>query len=692
MRKAILALLFIFAGVASASAQVGSSQVTATGSFTVAATDVITLKAQIVSCGNGQLPIYMGQPISLTPNQTAAAPFTASNTGSSQTVVFTVPGNDQITCGTQNYSLYAITWYDNGFPLAPTQTYRFVDASSQVLYNLAPISFIPPVLLNAAGALCPANTPVFSGFNANYMIQCGVAGTSSGLPITGGTLQGSLIIPYPYTLTATKINGVVEASQYPGAPDACLQIRNAEVAALAAAGAGNPAFVDATGIQGTQQCGTNMFASFSGYGGNVPVNLTVNLGAVHFMATVGQHIVNSGIRIHGQGRFATQYQYVGTSTIAQGIFYVDGTTGTAAPYNGSGLIGFDMSGMFVYGQSSNAVDAIQFVLVNRSRLEDIATWGVTGSGIHTYGAVTDTFIDFSCSVADAAYIGIQNGIYNTPTDGLTFDHYSTIQTTNGTVIDARAEGVTSAGWYLISANQMHFSAGTSESNASGIYIASGSKANTFTDPDIEANTGNATGVDVADLGQQNYYFNPIFDSPCSGACTAGASFGGGGGQYIFGDAELLSGIAGSVNVIGVNSNFASNSGTTTVRTLAATSGATSAGFAVGSALTVGTTLAVSGTTSTHAVLNATGIQYVTGTACTITGGAIGNNCTTAVTLPVAEADTSYKILGCTLQAGSGPAITGDAFTLTTTGFNLRIIAMSAAATGAGTYQCLIGHN
>lgn len=206
LRTSLALLLLLFAGLFSAHAQVGSAIVTAAANFATNSSDVITVKAQIVSCGNGQLPLYNNAPISLTPNQTPLAPFTATNTGTSQSISFTVPGNNAISCGGQNYSLYAITWYDNGFPLAPTQTFRFTDATTQSLYNLAPIAFIPPVIVNSAGALCPSATPVFSGFDQFYHIICGVAGSTSSLPVAG-IFQVSPLGPYTTIQAAVSAAG-----------------------------------------------------------------------------------------------------------------------------------------------------------------------------------------------------------------------------------------------------------------------------------------------------------------------------------------------------------------------------------------------------------------------------------------------------------------------------------------------------
>lgn len=170
----ILSLLTMF-GLSSAHAQIGSATVTAQGNFTLNSGDVLTLKVQIVSCGQGALPLYNGSPISITPNQTAQAPFTAN---SSQLVQFTVPGNDKILCSSQNYTMYALTWMDNGFPIAPTVTYRFSDSSSYILSNLTPISFVPPVINKGAGSICPSGQQLF-GFNSDYTVNCGVLTTTA---------------------------------------------------------------------------------------------------------------------------------------------------------------------------------------------------------------------------------------------------------------------------------------------------------------------------------------------------------------------------------------------------------------------------------------------------------------------------------------------------------------------------------
>jgi hypothetical protein len=461
-------------------------------------------------------------------------------------------------------------------------------------------------------------------------------------------------------------NGVAFADQFPGAPNACLQVRNAALYALTNTPAGRTAQVNATGLQGIQQCHTDMFGSLRA-GGNTPVNLTVLFGAVHMQMSVGQTVTNSGLHLYGMGPYATRFEYTGSTPIAQGIFYINGTTARVEPFSGNGLIDFLLQGVFIYGEKSNAVDALQMVSTHRSKLEDVYTWGVKGCGLHTLGAVTDTFIRPATSVADAAYIGIQGGPYNTPAHGLCFDGFGGNWTTDGTVIDARAEGLSGVGWNLIAANSMTFTAGTSESNGAGIAITSRSHWNTFISPDIEANSGNFTGVDTNDQGMSTVYINPIFDSPCSGRCTHSAIAGGGGGQYIIGESGANTTWTGSFRILGTDSDFGQGAG----------AGKTAADELQSNKLQV-----------IKEILNNQGLQSISVAGCTITQGAIGNRCSNTIKLPVAESSTRYHVV-CSANNGKGPWTVGNTTSITDTGFTVDSIALSASAAGGGLVSCIV---
>jgi hypothetical protein len=383
--------------------------------------------------------------------------------------------------------------------------------------------------------------------------------------------------------------------------------------------------------------------------------------------SVGQTVTNSGLHLYGMGPYATRFEYTGSTPIAQGIFYINGTTARVEPFSGNGLIDFLLQGVFIYGEKSNAVDALQMVSTHRSKLEDVYTWGVKGCGLHTLGAVTDTFIRPATSVADAADICIQGGPYNTPAHGLCFEGFGGNWTTDGTVIDARAEGLSGVGWDLLAANSMTFTAGTSESNGAGIAISSRSHWNTFISPDIEANSGNFTGVDTNDQGMSTVYINPIFYSHCSGRCTHSAIAGGGGGQYIIGESGPNTTWTGSFRILGTDSDFGQGAG----------AGKTAADELQSNKLQV-----------IKEVINNQGLQSFSVAGCTIKAGGIGNSCSNKITLPVAESSTRYHAV-CSANNGKGPWTVGNTTAITDTGFTVDSIALSASAAGGGLVSCIV---
>lgn len=687
LRQSLALLLLLFAGIVSASAQIGTSVVNATGTFSVPPTDVITLKAQIVSCGAGQLPLYNGTPISLTPNQTPASPFTATNSGSAQSVSFTVPGNDGISCGGQNYSLYAITWYDNGFPLAPTQTFRFAEQTTQTLAQLAAVSFIPPVIVNSAGALCPAATPVFSGFDKNYHIICGVTGSIAAMPVVGGTFIGPVTFSQSSTFNASStynaplvqtlinpltvnyvalqvVNGIPQADQFAGA-DFCVKLRAAENYAIT----NHVTTVDATHFTGAQSCTVDPFIALATAGTTVPLTVllpgvTIQFAFVNGLGN-GLTVNNTGINLFGQGRFSTIFQYTGTAAAG----YAFGT-GALNNVNGAFQIFRDFS---VLG-NSHVINAITLQNWHRSSLENVSAWGATGCGIYMAGAVTDTLIKPHVSSFDAALANPVWSSLTTPSCGIGMDAFGGNQTTDGTVVDGAFEGITSGiGIKIISANSMTFTSGTSESNRQGITIASGSKWNSFIGEDIESNTLGAAGSDIADLGQSTFYQNVIAASGAGGGVSA--TFGGGGGQYILGEAGFATLWSGNVNILGVATDFSeAGTGSTTVNQLI------SKGNVKGTSIQV-----------TNNVAQGVGLQTVSQTGCTFSAGAIGNFCTTAITLPVTEPDTNYSAVCSVSSTLTGMNTVGNIANTSTTVVTVNTVALSTAGAGGGLVNCTITH-
>jgi hypothetical protein len=317
--------------------------------------------------------------------------------------------------------------------------------------------------------------------------------------------------------------------------DMCVKLH----AANQYAASNNLGQVDVTHFSGTQACSANPFSSLNSTQ-NSAVNITDNFGAVHMQTSVQWAIVNSGVRLHGMGPYNTQLEYTGASVLGS-VLLVDGNHGATGVFANNGINNVEINGILVYGDvvsgTANATDTVDLNFVNRSKIEDLYTWGSTTCGLRVNAGVTDTFIRPHTSSLDATYLGIDSAAHTAPQSGLCFaagsGNSSGIQTTNGTVVDAMAEGLTGVGWQLLSANSMVFSAGTSEDNASGLLIYAGSKYNIFNSPDFELNTSNTTGVDITDNAGYNMFNEPIASSVCTGGCTAPINLTGAGGQDFF---------------------------------------------------------------------------------------------------------------------------------------------------------------
>jgi hypothetical protein len=674
--KRIFAILAVLLSSLPGMAQIGLVNFTATGSFTLNSGDVLTLRAQIVGCGNGAVPYYNNLPISNTPNQTYAAPFTAN---ASQVVTGVLPGNDKIICGTQSYTTYAFTWMDNGFPIAPTVTYRLVDNSTINLSTQVPVNFVPPVIGNSAGAYCPAATPIFTGFNAQYVPQCAAnsPSTTAALPITGGTLQGNLIIPSPWGISSYTINGVVQADQFAGS-DMCAKINAALIYAIA----NSRPLVNGQNFSGTQTCATNMFAL--GLAGSTTAAVTLQLGVVHIQSTVQQLITNSGVGLWGMGGNMTQIEYTGGSTVAA-VLYVNGTTGSGS-YGSNGINSIDIRDLYIYGGAANATDALRLDFVNRSDFSRIKMWGAVNACLDVHGAVTNTYQSLHCSVNDAFYQGIQSGSHTVPAFGKIFGGNTiggTIDSTDSSVIDAIDEGLSNTGWYLTSATNLTFMGGTSEDNltGNGIFInttgngvnpGTSNKLNTFINSDLEGNGAGTAGVDVTDNGQQNTYINLTAASTCSSCASVYQTPISGGGSIIIGDAVLKTGTSGHFVVIGNNPDLGRNGGTTTLAIASITTAnvtQVNSGDFEGTGTFKGPILTSNGSLPTCAA--GTGV-----TSCSVTAGSTQSR--GFITITNASATTS-EVLGtlnfasslaaapfCTLQQSGGVAYYGLFSNSTTT--------------------------
>lgn len=483
---------------------------------------------------------------------------------------------------------------------------------------------------------------------------------SQNLPLAGGTMSNNAAIAFQGTGAATTLsnlsgvssvssspqtvpilNGMVNAnSSYFTGADACAKIRAANLYAIAN---GIPN-VDARGFTGTQVCtsGTDIWGNLAA--SNANINLVDWLGSVRIETTTPFTITNPGLSVIGAGAPNTWIEYTGTG-VASAVVSV----GSATP-SSVYVQNVRMSGLLLFGDTGNATDGLFLTGVHHSIFSDILTWGVTGCGIHTEFAVTNTFIAPRTSGNDAAQFGIASG-HSQPTSGLCFGEIdSSHKTTNSTVIDAAAEGVSGVGWLISGANNMLFAAGTSENNGGdGTQINAGNVGNQFIAVDLESNTGTDN---LLDNGQQTIIQSPVMDSkPIElGASSTGFQLVGG---------NLTAPITVDAGASNYGYNYGSNH----------------EWFQISGAL-----------------VNNTGMLSVAATGCAITAGAIGNQCTATVNLGLTEPDVNYKVVGCMINGGTGVNTIGNINGINTTAFTVEEVALSNTATGGGTIQCMVVHN
>lgn len=320
---------------------------------------------------------------------------------------------------------------------------------------------------------------------------------------------------------------VIHANAFQG-QDMCVQLSNSLVWAKQS----GQSVVDATSYSGTQECSLSPLTGHS--------NVAVLLGGVTIQTKVPWLINGSGISLIGAGSFQTKLEYTGAAQIS-GALITDGAVNGRVT---NGLIGVTISGISIFGDEANLVDAVVLQDVSRSKFSDIRTWGATSCGFHTEGTVTDSFTDIKVSSTDAS-VFLTPGQHSQPMHGLCIDksYVSGNQTTNSTFIDAAAEGVSEYGWYIISAQTTTWTSGTSEANKYGIVVQPNmqSKWNTFIGADVEGNSAGLSGTDVWDFGEANVYISLIAASPVCHGCSS-VNWGGSGGQ-IFTGGYQPSGIA-----------------------------------------------------------------------------------------------------------------------------------------------------
>jgi hypothetical protein len=93
------------------------------------------------------------------------------------------------------------------------------------------------------------------------------------------------------------------------------------------------------------------------------------------------------------------------------------------------------------------------------------------------------------------------------------------------------------------------------------------------------------------------------------------------------------------------------------------------------------------------IVNGAGLQVATGNTCVVAAG-IGNSCNVTLNLPVAEPDTNYIVVGCSVIGDSVVTVpTGWGISPTTTSFGINYVNLSSsgATTTNGIIRCLVLH-
>ena len=149
--------------------------------------------------------------------------------------------------------------------------------------------------------------------------------------------------------------------------------------------------------------------------------------------------------------------------------------------------------------TTNATDAVDLNFVNRSKIEDLYTWGVSTCGLRINAGVTDTLIRPHTSAAMRLTSVSTPLSHPTPQSDLCLaggsGNSSGIQTTNGTVLlTPWPKACLAYGWQLISSNSRDVhSLVPSSTTLRRAHIYSGSKWNTLLAPTGKVTVGKQHG-------------------------------------------------------------------------------------------------------------------------------------------------------------------------------------------------------
>jgi hypothetical protein len=235
---------------------------------------------------------------------------------------------------------------------------------------------------------------------------------------------------------------------------------------------------------------------------------------------VAQTITNSGVALHGMSPMETQIEYVGTTLIPAVLTLGDTTNGEQNN---------QITGIFLYGDNANATDGMLVRATFHSQFRDVWTWGVTGCGIDEQHGITNTFDTPRTSSFDAATLGINNSGHSTPASAFCSNQNTvgsfTGPSSDSTLINPAAEGVTGAGINLNNTINISVLGGTSEDNPIGVELGVNTQNCLISTMDLESNTVN----DILDNGDFNTMLN---DDMADAGATGGALGIGANSRFI----------------------------------------------------------------------------------------------------------------------------------------------------------------
>ena len=565
----------------------------------------------------------------------------------------------------------------------------FPDTTNTSDPNVATFTFVTPqagaALISHAGALALTTT------QPNAVLQ----NPSAGQVIQGPHLEVISSTAFTGPLSAANLNNVVFADQQAGT-DACAKI-NTAIGLLPATGG----IVNANGFLSTPQtCASNPFAGFA----TKPVQLllcgTITTTAMWTLEE-GQSVVGCGrdgarIKANAAFDFTTNKAVVriGSSAAVDGARFENLRVDCNSVGNAVG----------VYSAWAQEQSGLRGVLTINCPLHGIwmETSGVQNSSIEesevldpagassasTIPVLLDGVVSFrgihGLSIVETGSLGVLVGLRMNGVSGGTYENIHLEAVVTGVDIGPT---VASDGFVL---NNIYGNA-----TITNLVLVN----NTVTNLGVLTNLSTNGGTNSVNDAQNSLTLTDTrVNAYFIGSASVPSQWITGGDLLVQGAHQIHSkNAAGTVHTVFGAEAFAAGQGS--IGTISNHPFRIYSNNTLAATVTTTQDLAVVGGLSAASLFgpfttwtNGKGLQLLNTTTTCTTGASIGATCTTgAITLPVAEADTAYRVV-CT-----GKGLTNVPVVIATTNssasqFTITIAALTAAAASFASYDCTIGHN